>query len=90
MALTQAQKDRAKKYRETLMAHAKAGGYVPKKREGKGLTIKKVSKRGTTYYYQPWETLTKEQKAARIQYSKDYAARVRAQAAAYRREHEAE
>lgn len=88
MALTEKQKARAKEYRERLMGFAKAGGYEPKKREGKGLTIKKVSKRGTTYYYQPWGTLTDEQKAKRIEYSKKYAADVRAQARAYRREHE--
>ena len=87
MALTEKQKARAKEYRERLMGFAKAGGYVPTKREGKGLTIKKTSKTGTTYYYQPWKTLSKEQKAKRIAYSKDYARKVRAEAAAYRREH---
>jgi len=87
MALTPAQKARAKEYRERLMGFAKAGGYEPKKREGKGLTIKKTSKRGTTYYYQPWDTLSAEQKAKRIEYSKDYAARVRTQARRYRAEH---
>lgn len=88
MALTEAQKARAKEYRERLMAYAKQGGYVPKKREGYGLTIKKTSKHGTTYYYQPWNTLSDEQKAKRIEYSKEYAAKVRKDAAAYRREHE--
>ncbi len=87
MALTDAQKARAKEYRERLMGFAKAGGYEPKKREGSGLTQKRTSKRGTTYYYQPWDTLTAEQKAKRIAYSKDYASRVRRDAAAYRREH---
>ncbi len=87
MALTAKQKARAKEYRERLMGFAKAGGYEPKKREGKGLTIKKTSKTGTTYYYQPWGTLTAEQKAKRIAYSKGYAAKVRREAAAYRREH---
>jgi len=87
MALTAAQKARAKEYRERLMGFAKAGGYEPKKREGLGLTIKKTSRRGTTYYYQPWNTLSDEQKAKRIEYSKGYAAKVRRDAAAYRREH---
>jgi len=87
VALTEKQKARAKEYRERLMGYAKAGGYEPKKREGKGLTIKKTSKTGTTYYYTPWATLSPEQKASRIKYSKDYARKVRAEAAAYRREH---
>lgn len=88
MALSAKQKARAKEYREKLMGYAKAGGYEPKKREGKGLTIKKTSRKGTTYYYQPWSTLTQEQKDTRIQQSKDYSRKIRLQAAAYRAEHE--
>ncbi len=87
MALTEKQKARAKEYRERLMGFAKAGGYEPKKREGSGLTQKRTSKHGTTYYYQPWDTLSGEQKAKRIAYSKGYARKVRQEAAAYRREH---
>lgn len=87
MALTEKQKQRAKEYRNRLMAAARAGGYVPKKREGSGLTIKKTSKHGTTYYYQPWSTLSAEQKAKRLAYSRENARKVRAEAAAYRREH---
>lgn len=87
MALTDKQKAAGKARRDKIMAAAKAGGYVPQKREGKGLSIKKTSKSGTTYYYQPWKTLDAEQKAKRIAYSKKYAAETRAQARAYRAEH---
>ena len=87
MALTAKQKERAKEYRQRLMAAAKAGGYVPKKRVGTGATQKRTSSRGTTYYYQPWSSLTAEQKQKRLAYSRDYSRRVRAEAAAYRREH---
>ena len=87
MALTDKQKAASKARRDKIMAAAKQGGYVPQKREGSGLSIKKKSKSGTTYYYQPWKTLTPEQKAKRIAYSKDYAAKTRAEARAYRAEH---
>ena len=87
MALTPSQKAASKARRDKIMAAAKAGGYVPQKREGSGLSIKKTSKTGTTYYYQPWKTLTQEQKDKRIKYSKEYAAKTRAEARAYRAEH---
>lgn len=87
MALTPSQKASAKARRDKIMAAARAGGYVAQKREGKGLSIKKKSKSGTTYYYQPWNTLDAGQKAKRIAYSKKYAAETRAQARAYRAEH---
>ncbi len=87
MPLTQAQKDAAKARRERIMAAAKKGGYVPQKRVGLGLTIKKVSRTGTTYYYTPWKTLTPEQKRKRIEYGKRYAAEQRRMARAYREEH---
>lgn len=87
MALTAKQKAAAKAYRERLMAAARAGGYEPKRREGSGLTQKRTSRHGTTYYYQPWNTLTGAQKAKRLAYSREYSQRTRAQAAAYRAEH---
>lgn len=87
MALTQAQKDAAKRRRDKIMAAARAGGYVPQRRVGTGATEKRTSKKGTTYYYTPWSKLSADQKAKRIAQSKKYAANVRAQAAAYRREH---
>ncbi len=87
MPLTQAQKDAAKRRRERIMAAAKAGGYVPQKREGTGATIKKVSAKGTVYYYTPWASLTAEQKRTRIEQSKRHAAKTRALARAYRIEH---
>ena len=87
MALTDKQKAASKARRDKIMAAAKQGGYIPQKREGKGLSIKKTSKTGTTYYYQPWDTLDQAQKDKRIKYSKDYAAKTRAEARAYRAEH---
>ena len=88
MALTQKQKDAAKARREKLMEYAKQGGYTPRPRvAGTGNTIKKTSKTGTTYYYQPWGTLNPEQKAKRLEYSKRWGAETRAMAAAYKREH---
>ena len=89
MAMTEAQKARAKAYRAKLMQHAKAGGYTPSKKgkTGTGKTIKKTSKTGNTYYYQPWDTLSPSQKRDRLDYAKRNAAKIRAEAAAYRREH---
>ena len=87
MALSQAQKDAAKRRRDKIMAAAKAGGYIPQKRVGKGTTIKKTSTHGTTYYYTPWNKLTADQKRKRIDYSKKYARETRALARAYKEEH---
>lgn len=87
MAITQKQKDAAKAYRVRLMTAARAGGYTPSKRTGTGLTQKKTSKHGTTYYYQAWNTLSGAQKADRLKYSRDYSKRTRMEAAAYRAEH---
>lgn len=81
----------AKAYRDRIKEFAKAGGYVPKERApGSGQTIKKTSKAGTTYYYQPWSTLTDDQKAKRLAQARERMARERADAAAYRKEHETE
>lgn len=78
----------AKAYRERIMEFAKKGGYVPKpKAEGTGLTEKRTSKKGTTYYYQPWSSLTDEQKKARLAQARDRAARDREMARLYREEH---
>lgn len=78
----------AKAYRERLMEFAKKGGYVPKpKAEGTGLTEKRTSKTGTTYYYQPWSSLTEEQKKTRLAQARDRAARDRDMARKYREEH---
>ena len=87
MALTQKQKDAAKKRRDRIMEAAKAGGYIPQKRVGTGATEKRVSKKGTTYYYTPWAKLTPDQKKKRIEQSKKYAAQTRALARKYRAEH---
>jgi len=78
----------AKAYRERLMEFAKKGGYVPKpKAEGTGLTEKRTSKKGTTYYYQPWSTLTDEQKKTRLAQARGRAAGDREMARKYREEH---
>ncbi len=78
----------AKAYRERIMEFAKLGGYVPKPRaEGTSLTEKRVSKKGTTYYYQPWSSLTDEQKKTRLAQARERAARDREMARKYREEH---
>ncbi len=78
----------AKAYRERIMEFAKKGGYEPKPRaEGTGLTEKRTSKTGTTYYYQPWSTLTDEQKKTRLAQARERAARDREMARKYREEH---
>jgi len=78
----------AKAYRERLMEYAKKGGYEPKpKAEGTGLTEKRTSKTGTTYYYQPWSSLTDEQKKTRLAQARERAARDREMARLYREEH---
>ncbi|MEM3426771.1 MAG: hypothetical protein QW212_00725 [Nitrososphaerales archaeon] len=71
MALTEQQKARAAAYRAKIKAAAMAGGYVFKQRTpGAGVTVKKVSKTGKEYYYQPWSTLTEEQKRKRLEYGR--------------------
>jgi len=78
----------AKAYRDRLMEFAKKGGYVPKpKAEGTGFTEKRTSKTGTTYYYQPWSSLTDEQKKTRLAQARSRAARDRDLARRYREEH---
>ena len=78
----------AKAYRERIMEFAKKGGYEPKPRaEGTGLTEKRTSKTGTTYFYQPWSTLTDEQKKKRLAQARERAARDREMARKYREEH---
>jgi len=71
MALTPEQKARAAAYRAKIKAAAMAGGYVFKERTpGAGTTIKKKSASGKVYYYQPWSTLTEQQKLKRLEYSR--------------------
>lgn len=78
----------AKAYRERIMEFAKLGGYEPKPRaKGTGLTEKRTSKKGTTYYYQPWSSLTDEQKKTRLAQARERAARDREMARKYREEH---
>lgn len=81
-------KEAAKKRRDQIMEYAKAGGYVPKERTpGSGNTEKRTSKKGTTYYYTPWGSLTPEQKATRLAQARDRTARDRDDAKKYREEH---
>lgn len=88
MALTPEQKARAAAYRAKIKAAAQAGGYQFKERTpGAGTTIKKVSKTGKIYYYQPWDTLTPAQKKDRVNKSLEYAARNREMARRYKQEH---
>lgn len=88
MALTQEQKNRAKLYRDKIKTAAIAGGHVFKaKGQGNGQTVKKVSKNGKEYYYQPWNTLTAAQKKERISKSLDYARNTREMARKYKVEH---
>jgi len=78
----------AKAYRERIKEFAKKGGYEPKPRaEGTGLSEKRTSKTGTTYYYQPWSTLTDEQKKTRLAQARERAAKDREMARMYREEH---
>ncbi|MEM3426749.1 MAG: hypothetical protein QW212_00615 [Nitrososphaerales archaeon] len=80
--------ERARAYREKLKAAAIAGGYVFKERKaGSGVTVKKVSKTGKEYYYQPWSTLTEEQKKARLEAARKRAALERELARKYKEEH---
>ncbi len=78
----------AKAYRERLMEAAKAGGYEPKPRAaGTGASEKRTSKKGTTYYYTPWSSLTEEQKATRLAQARTRAKTERELAARYKAEH---
>ena len=78
----------AKARRELIMEFAKKGGYEPKVRApGTGLTEKRTSKTGTTYYYQPWSTLSEETKAARLAQARERAARDRELVRKYKEEH---
>ncbi len=78
----------AKAYRDRIMDFAKQGGYEPKpKSEGTGLTEKRTSKTGTTYYYQPWSTLTDDQKKTRLAQARERSAKDRELARKYREEH---
>ena len=78
----------AKARRVALMEAAKKGGYVPKERTpGTGKTEKRTSKTGTNYYYQPWSSLTQEQKDARLLAARKRNADDREMARKYREEH---
>jgi hypothetical protein len=88
MALTPEQKMRAAEYRAKIKAAAVAGGHVYKQKGvGGGVTVKKMSKSGKEYYYQPWATLTEIQKKDRIAKSLEYARKNREQARMYKMEH---
>jgi hypothetical protein len=54
---------------------------------GGGVTVKKTSKSGKTYYYQPWASLTEAQKKDRISKSLVYAKKNRDYARRYKAEH---
>jgi len=76
--------EKARERRAAIMAAAKAGGYVPRpRRVGAGVTVQKTSKSGKIYYYQPWSSLTEEQKRARL----NYARQERQYAKLYKEEH---
>jgi hypothetical protein len=86
--LTPEQKARAAAYRATIRQAAIAGGHVFKQKGvGGGVTVKKISKSGKSYYYQPWTSLTPEQKRSRIAKSLEYARTNREQARMYKIEH---
>jgi len=79
---------KAKQYRDRIKAAAIAGGHVFKEKgAGTGTTVKKTSKTGTTYYYQPWSQLSQEQKDARLASARKRNADDRALAAKYKLEH---
>ncbi len=73
----------AKARRDKMKTFAVAGGYVPEKRVGLGISELRTSKTGKTYRYIPWSKLTEEQKAQR----RGYAREQREYAKAYKREH---
>jgi len=80
--------ERAKAYRQKLKEAAARGGYVFKERKpGTGTTVKKQSASGKVYYYQPWSTLTEEQKKARLEAARQRAALERELARKYKEEH---
>lgn len=80
--------ERAKAYRDKIKAAAIAGGHVFKEKgQGTGHTVKKVSKTGKEYYYQPWDTLTAEQKEARLASARERSKQDRELAAKYKLEH---
>ena len=81
-------KETAKAYRDRIREFAIKGGYVPKERKpGTGLTEKRTSKSGKTYYYTPWGALTKEQKDARLAAARARMAEDRELAKKWREEH---
>ena len=79
--------EKAKERRDKLMEFAKAGGYEPKKRVGTGVTEKRTSKSGKTYYYTPWGKLTEDQKDQRLAQARDRMKEERALARKYKEEH---
>jgi hypothetical protein len=81
----------AKAYRDKIHAEAIAGGHIFKvKGQGTGTTIKKISKTGTAYYYQPWSQLSEDQKKQRLDAAKKRDGENRELARKYREEHPAE
>lgn len=81
-------KERAKAYRDRIREAAIAGGYIFKEKGvGGGTTVKKVSKTGKEYYYQPWSLLTKEQKEARLAAARERSIQDRELAQKYKQEH---
>jgi hypothetical protein len=88
VALSPEQKARAAAYRTKIKAAAEKGGHVFKQKGvGGGVTVKKTSKTGKEYYYQPWNTLTEAQKKDRIAKSLDYARKNREMARQFKIEH---
>lgn len=79
---------KAKAYRDKIKQAAIAGGHVFKEKGvGTGTTIKRVSKTGTTYYYQPWSQLSQDQKDERLAAARKRNAVDRDMAAKYKTEH---
>jgi hypothetical protein len=79
---------KSKEYRDRIKAAAIAGGHVFKVRgEGTGISIKKTSKSGKEYYYQPWSQLTEEQKKSRLDAARKRAAEDREYARKWKEEH---
>lgn len=86
--LTPEQKARAAAYRAKIKMAAERGGHVFKQKGvGGGVTVKKTSKNGKEYYYQPWASLTSAQKQDRIAKSLEYARKNREMARKYKEEH---
>jgi hypothetical protein len=79
---------KAKEYRNKIKAAAIAGGMTFKEKgTGTGTTVKKLSKTGKEYYYQPWSQLTDEQKKQRLAQARERSAQDREMARKYKEEH---